>query len=318
MEYLILNEESLPFKVIKDSHDNLPTFFEILSEAFSNNLETIRVSENFDRGWYNIEITEGYRLREWIEIQEIEYKRKLKSLIDKTKFPQIPHEDIESRSEFELSDFYLKKQKSIKTPSLGVSYLVNQLSISFLSDEIWDNPIIEITYLKMKESTDIEENNVLVRNSARIEHWNEHFIKIEDERKNNNRRGSILWENREKEFCNLIFCGATKNQITNLSVSNATFDSLWGNLKKLNNNINKCNNDKELKDITKLDFSPESESVRNNPKLNRYRMFQLPDGKQSLFSLHIKNFPGYFRLYFLPDYNGKKIFIGYFGKHLQD
>jgi hypothetical protein len=87
-------------------------------------------------------------------------------------------------------------------------------------------------------------------------------------------------------------------------------------LKKLNNSIPDCSGNEELAAKTWIDFSDDSKTVQNIPKLKRHRMFMLPDGRTVFFGLHIKNFPAAMRLHFLPDYEAKKVYIGYFGKHL--
>lgn len=112
------------------------------------------------------------------------------------------------------------------------------------------------------------------------------------------------------------FCNSTEKEFKQLNINNATYNKLWNNLKKLNKNVCECRNDDELKEKSKLDFSDESDSVKNNRKLSRYRMIMLPDGSRKFFGLHIKNFPSAMRMHFYPDYINHKIYIGYFGKHL--
>lgn len=75
-----------------------------------------------------------------------------------------------------------------------------------------------------------------------------------------------------------------------------------------------------LNELRKLgiDASDESDSVKNNSKLNALRLFTLPDGSKDYFYYHVKFF-GKFetRLHFLPITNSSKCYIKYIGKHLK-
>jgi hypothetical protein len=61
---------------------------------------------------------------------------------------------------------------------------------------------------------------------------------------------------------------------------------------------------------------PESATVRNNPKLRKQRTFLCPDGVKRFFELHT-SMPDYWRLYYFPLEEEKKLIIGYIGEHLE-
>ena len=241
----------------------------------------------------------------------------MKSLIVNTAVPQIPDDDVLAHHRYDLSEFYLRDDKKKGTPSLGAAFILDAISISFLSDVAWDFPEIALLWVKMDDNGKIENENPSVKNAARLVHWQKHLKDIQAQRKKNCRKGAAFWKNREQEFPNLVFCGDTEKAFKGLSVSDAMFNRLWDNLKLLNEHIVGSDSDEELREKTALDFTDESESVKNNPKLRRFREFTLPDGSsKEFFGLHVKNFPGAFRLHFLPDYPGNRVYIGYFGKHL--
>jgi hypothetical protein len=61
--------------------------------------------------------------------------------------------------------------------------------------------------------------------------------------------------------------------------------------------------------------SPESES---RLKLFKQQLtFRCPDGKERLFSLHVRMTPGAWRLYFCVELGPGKIIIGYIGSKIQ-
>ncbi len=317
IEFMVLNEESLPFRSKDDCESHLPEFFDIVKEAFLERVAPVRVSEQFDAGWYNILLCGDIFLRTWLEKQEKEYRRRLKSLFANTAVPQIPYEDAILRHRYGLSEFYLDGNKKLATPSLGAALIQDAISISFLSGIHWDSPHISIVWMKMDDSMSIEKEKQTVKNAARLVHWRVHLVDIQKQRKENCRKGAEFWNRREQEFPKLVFCGNTEKEFKRMSYSNAMFNRLWDNLKLLNEHILESDSDEELRAKAALDFTDESDSVKNNPKLRRFREFALPGGTQKeFFGLHVKNFPGAFRLHFFPDYQNNKVYIGYFGKHL--
>lgn len=316
MEYFILNEESIPFREKQDSEINLSVFFKILSSAFKNGIAAIRVSANFDSGWYNLPITQGYYLRDWLKEQEKDYSNRIKTLISKTTVPQIPINEIGLSSELELSEFNLAANEKIKVPSLGAAFLSNQTGLSFHSSKYWSSNSVKIFQIRLNEKSDIETHECDVKNIAIIEHWSLFHALLEKQRQENCRKGKTLWEQKEHEFPNLVFCHSTKKQIENLSVGDAVFNRLWNNLKALDSSIEKCDNLNAFIKKTSLNISDESDPVKQNKKLARYREFTIPGVGKNFFGLHIKNFPGAYRLHILPDYIASKVYIGYFGKHL--
>ena len=164
--------------------------------------------------------------------------------------------------------------------------------------------------------SEIVDTTVVVKNITDHSHWQEHFALIEEQRRNNNRKGKDLWINRCTIFPNLIFCGMSEKQITNLSISDALFNKFWHFLRQLNDNIKGCTNDHDFIQKISLTITDESMSVKNNKRLRRYREFSIPDNGKHFFGLHIKNFPGSWRLHFYPDYHKNCVSVGYFGKHL--
>ncbi len=316
-EYLILNEESLPFQSKNLCDKHLPIFFEIIKDAFKERVSPVRVSDKFDWKWYDLPLSDNYFLRDWLRSREKDYSRRIKTLISKTAFPQIPAEYVELRDRFDLSQFHLLSNAAVETPSLGAAFILDVIAVSFLSDTLWDFLVVPLLWRTINAREQITEKECTAKNAARIDHWKEHLREINRQRKENCGKGIEFWKNRKNEFPNLIFCKNTEKTFRTLSISNANFSRLWDNLKLLNDHIGNRNSDMVLKQRTKLNFSDESDRVKNNTKLRRHREFKLPDTQTKIFfGLHIKNFPGAFRLHFLPDYKAQKVYIGYFGKHL--
>ncbi|NJK96837.1 MAG: hypothetical protein HC905_19695 [Bacteroidales bacterium] len=317
MEFLILNEESVPFKTIQDANEKFPGFITIVVDAFANRFKTIRVSEKIGKNWFELQICKDLPLREWLKGKDKELERKIKVFISKTDFPQIPLEMPNIKRRFEGCDFYLLDKPHQLFPSLSIAYLLKQLSISFESEVLWQRKNIEATKCEII-GDELTEEIVKIDNVSLHSTWLEYITEFEAQRKSNLRKGKELWENRSLEFKNLIFCGNSEKDFKGLSISDTIFGQLWNVLKTLDAYCLDSTNDYSLKSIqdkTKLDISDESDSVKQNPKLAIYRKFTV-NSVSLFFGFHVKNFSGAMRLHFLPDRENRKILIGYFGKHL--
>lgn len=319
MEYLILNEESIPYTTRANANAELPIFISIVSDALSKNIKSIRISEKLGGSWYEMPVCNNYTLREWLNDKDDdkEFERKIKTFISKTDIPHIPINDTEQKRRYDNSYFFLLQHPQIEVPSLGATYFTSQLAISFSSSEYWNDNIVSILKNELVEEDFVDEV-VSVANIVSENQWNIQFEQIENQRKESIRKGRELWEHRENEFPNLIFCGDTEKNFNKMSISEIVFNQLWNTLSLLNNYSSDKSNDFSITSIqatTNLDISDESESVKTNPKLSIYRMFKTQIGKK-FFGYHVKNFAGEKRLQFFVEKDSKEIYVGYFGKHL--
>jgi hypothetical protein len=122
-----------------------------------------------------------------------------------------------------------------------------------------------------------------------------------------------FWDNRHILFGNLIFCDRVWSQIQHLSVSDDRFKLINEKLKRLNaftGNWKEGNFDRKN---LGLDNSPDTPTrIASTLAL---RTFDCPNIGNNVFSLHIKWSFGreFFRLYYYPHDNNRKVYIGYIG-----
>ncbi|MEZ4829669.1 MAG: hypothetical protein R3C61_25790 [Bacteroidia bacterium] len=318
MEYLILNEASIPYHDRQEADQKFPACLAIVNSAFDSHFKAILLSGSFGQSWYEIPLAPEYPFRTWFEKQELEYKRKVKSFITKAAVPQIPEEEIVIAERFSLSEFVLFDDRSVSVPSLGAASLLGQLALSFDSHTRWQPAIISLWHRELTSDGD-QEAALDVHHCVSAAQWQVFKDRITEERRDSLRKGSELWDNREAEFPHLVFCGQTKSQLKHMSVSTTVYHQLYGALTALNDYCEKGQDFSlaSLKAETKLTISDESDTVKNNPKLSNLRTFTVGSEKQ-FFGFHIKNFSGAFRLHFYPDPSEKKVHIGYFGKHMKN
>ena len=316
LEYLILNEESLPFEKKEQAKILFPDFISILEDAFKNHFKAIRISEALDGGWFRVLLAPSFYIKDWLEGEEKDYVRKVKSIISKTDVPQIPKSDEALSEKFALSDFYLFENRAVSTPSLGAAFLLEKLALSCSSNAHWCPNQIKLWHNELRQEGEVEQM-VEAENCSNWEAWEEFKKVIDKQRAISLRKSKELWNERENQFPNLTFVGKSEIQLKNLSVSEQVYQQFWDCLTKLNHY---CEGgfDFSLSSIvenTGLKITDESQSVKQNPRLRKLREFKV-GGEKVFFGYHVKNFSGALRLHFFPKKETGKIYIGYFGKHL--
>lgn len=315
MEYFVLNEHSFNFEGDSDYINScLVTLFDVYKEAVSKDFRQIRVTENIDSNWYDIDMGNQYTIRKWIDNQsEKDYKTRLKSLISSTTAPIFRIEDIVKEKRHSFSEF---KYNGLDVPVLGATFLLNQLSLSINSDQIWCSSSFSLNCLELTED-DFCETNANVKNVTTLDHWNENFKLIIDY------RASLAKNKEEREvligrFSEIMFTPKALKQIMN--ADHEFFIEIWTNLQSLDDVIKIINEEntelsyQRLKnDCLELNISDESDSVKQNPNFSKYRSFMFEENRY-FFGHHIKRFKNSKRVHFIISNN--KVVIGYAGKHL--
>ncbi len=179
-------------------------------------------------------------------------------------------------------------------------------SISLPSANFWKNNLVRLKKSFFhNNSEEISECSVEVRNVSLPEHIDNlgsDYIQI------NITNGLNLWNRKEEIFPNLIFCKSsqTKRFIKKTNAGSNLFD-LINKLEQLQKAIEL--NDRSLKQIS---GAPRPETTTSHRRHEEY----CPDGRTIEFSSHISILPHGTRLYFHPDFDNRKCYIGYIGPHL--
>jgi len=125
--------------------------------------------------------------------------------------------------------------------------------------------------------------------------------------------GFQLWNEKENLFPNLIFCENVKNQIQQYTKNEHEFKQILRKLIELEKYFSAWN--KEF-DFKKLPFKTTLESETRTNKLSKAFEFVCPDNIKRTFDWHFRYTPNAGRVYFFPDYQSGKCFIGYIGKKI--
>jgi hypothetical protein len=316
MEYLILNNHSLPFDKKEDINNALIQFFNIYNDAIKINFKTIRITSSLDNKWYSIPLSPTYYLRDWINEQDDDLKLKIKTLIASTQTPILDTKEVKLNSRLDLSYFSYEEQL---VPTLGACALMDELSISFNSDKKWNKLSFDLKHEEITENEEIIKNNIKVKNVTSPYHWKYYFNLIESQMIQNLKDSNQKLDDFSTLFPYIRLTSNAQKQLEKNKFPNPFFKKIWQAITLLNNYSEDSNNKKSPLNytdaiaFTKLNLSDESDSVKGNDKLNRHRNFRY-NGEKLFFGHHIKNFPSGNRMHFRIHEN--EIIIGYIGKHL--
>jgi hypothetical protein len=334
MGYVIFNELSYPFKSKHEIEDGLRYFVKAFAAASEMGLTQLRLHKNIGDNLYQLELAPGYLVSHWLyspsadtltiqgpgggDRANDDIKERFKEIL--TSAPLITeNEPIEKeeneRSSFEIS---LDGKKYKKAEGLGAAYLLDTISISFLSILFWDTHHIDnLKHYFLKEDGSDTVNFVSVKHASTPEHMSKHSEWIENKRIQSLTDAKNLWERRDEFFPHIVLCGQVEQQLkTIIGIRSRYFNQIIDRLKRLDDFAKEWTSggfsDKALK---RYGLNVSGESDQTMRKYGRERRFRLPKGKREYFEKHIKT--GELRFHFFPDIEEHKIFVGYIGPHLR-
>jgi hypothetical protein len=314
----VFNDASLPFKSLETCRQHLPVFFSILRKATKNEVHVIRTNENIGSNWYNIHYADGFSLSQWIEQRpDRDYKRYIRRIMDRTKCPLVSSDENEILDVLNRSEFTLADGNYQPVFSLGVAFLIETPAVSFCSMQRWKENWLAVVHNQFDgETDDVLKKDCYVENISQREHLSFFLKKLKEERQSSQDYLKGLVVSGNDDYKNLIFCHNVLRNFEQLGIHKSLLKKIKDVLGKLNSVIQVTESESYIKENLGLNISGESQTTKNTMKLIKHRNFKLPNGNFETFDLHVKNFPDGQRLYFLPDFKSKKIYIGYFGKHL--
>lgn len=319
---IVLNHHSLPFLSNEDAGVGLLAFFNVVKFCRMAGLRVLLVDETQDKSLMGLELSTGYFLRDWYAIaigndKLKDWCRFLKSL--ETRQPLFDY--IETQAACDNYEVGLHGEDSGKTVLLAAYYLKSFIaSFTALSD--WSKPHIDVWILDL-DTVPMEKSDILLNlcDEASLEIHKAELL---------HRRNALLsdakniWSSRLELFPSLIFLNnqigsALKSWSARQDVLNKARDALnvlelFGSKWKSGDYSGYRHN--HLRDLgLAAEVSGESESVQNDPKKKKERMFWLDDGRQVYCENHVKLPDGY-RMHFYPDSSQRCIYIVYLGSHL--
>jgi hypothetical protein len=319
---IVLNHHSLPFSCKEDADKGLLTFFHALKVCRATGLKILLVDKDQDKSLMGLELADGYFVRNWFasasKVAELaDWCRFLRSI--ETKQPLFETVDIEGFGD--TLEVGLPGENSGKRVLLAAFYIETFLA-SFTAIAAWVNSHIKVWVFDLGATPEQRDETLLnLSDSASLE---THGAELKQRRNALLNTAKEIWFQRAELFPHLTLL---PNQIgTILQGWSARHDVLIKGRNALNvlelfcekwrtGEYSEYRHDylKELGLTAKV--SGESESVNNDQKKKKERMFWLDDGRQVYCEDHIKLPHGY-RMHFYADLANKRIYVAYLGPHL--
>ncbi|XDD53659.1 hypothetical protein AB3N62_14395 [Leptospira sp. WS4.C2] len=306
---IYFNELSLGNSVIlKDKiNEGMIQFIKTFQSSSKYGFTKIRFAKGLDE----ILLSEDYSLKNWIYDGRRDNLRTLllgvsvKPFIDE-KREKIVSEFIDTKVEVELED------KSYKI-SLGIfgAYLSQSIAIGFVFQKYWERVFLAIRIYNGEEVA-LNETIPNIYSPNSIQQFDVE-MKIYLALKKEIESMEDFLDKVSEIFPQLFFCDNAKEQLYRISVGDMRFNNLLKKLIRLNSKVSSwLDGGFDFKNLG-IECSPDSPE-RIKKTLDK-RSFLCPDGRIRVFSLHLKWSIGKdeVRLYFFPDPENRKIYIGYIG-----
>jgi hypothetical protein len=312
---MVLNELSLrtPATNIPTARQRMSDFIRTVRgvKAQCGRQATLRTQYEF----HATTLASDYPLRRWLNDPEvdIEEQRFIKTLATKAPFSNdianLEIQDIENN----ISNCEFRHQGELAI-GLGVAYLLDALSVSFLFEQRWDYSHVNLVVSRLENEELVEENLEIVHASCR-HHVQEHAEWIKNRIRTEVLDGSDLWNRRDELFPSLEFCEDVCKQMQSLGSGNPMLRQVVKRLFELEESCKIWTDGAFELNSLPCKASPESET-----RLQQFRQqltFRCPDGEKRIFSLHVRMTPGAWRLHFSTELGPGKIIIGYVGSKIQ-
>ena len=190
--------------------------------------------------------------------------------------------------------------------------ITDGISVGFPSDPIWDQDQVTVSFNELLPDGSIQEASETIDNLTRSAHalpiCERHLADLRQFA-----NSAELWERREEAFPNLVFGSDIERNLTTLDSS--TLPIVVKRLVSLDESAREWADTGDTMPSWKCHVTPESQRVRDNPKLFNARRFKSHHGTQELFEWHARfGSSGRIHLRFNPD--SYEVEIGYIGPHL--
>jgi len=306
---MVLNELSLetPVGDISTARKLMSELIQTLRKAKSLGVKPIlRTHSNIN----NIELVCNYPIASWRndKIVDLEERRFFRSLTLKAPFCEDALQEIQDK--FYLSEV---RHQGKLADGLRFALISYSLAVSLFSDIQWNTDFLELKVTELDENEQLTEYSEKIVHASRIIHVKQHteWIKNRIENKLFDRQvdGETLWERRQEFFQNLIFCEQVEKQLQNLNIGNPILQQVKKRLLELEKYCQTWQTGAFNPNLLPSKTTPESDS-----RIQQFRQeltIKCPDGKERLFSWHLRMTPSHWRLYFSEELGPGKIIIGY-------
>jgi hypothetical protein len=306
---MILNELSLPFASdIPTARTRFSAFIQVVRSVRKQGFKKAALRTQYD--FLQVLLAPDYPLRRWLNDSEVDHDEKtfLKTIATSSPYSQDIANALIGEVENNTAPLEFRHQGEIAI-GLGIAFILDNISISFPSDERWNTSVItlDVTY------ADGDDEQVSIIHASAGEHVQAHTDWFQQKKFSNIQAGQDLWIQRDALFPNLQFCQSVQESLENIMIGDVMLSSIRKRLEELQDYSLNWTDGGFDQDNLPCKATTESEATLK--KYGKERTFLCPDGETRIFSWHVRLTPHAWRIYFYPG-QPKKMMIGYIGPHL--
>lgn len=295
---------------------------DVITVARRQGVLALKTYQNF----FEIPLANNYAIRDWLQDREVDREQQRRIRSAGLAYPCLPPpftpedhahlpDDIQE-AETRSLEYEFTVEGGRTAGGLGSAYLLESIAVSLNTSGNWDQTEIAVSVSQMTDMGDIEQNEQIVKHISQVSHIPLHQNWIQDRFTTSVSDGEYLLTKCPQWYPDLVFIAQAETQLREMTAGTPQLRQAVKRLFDLENYCQTWVDGGFDKDKLASKASPESNSVRDNPKFRDKRMFLFPDGRSEFCEWHVRLTPDNWRLHFFPDAEQRKITICYIGTKL--
>jgi len=256
-------------------------------------------------------LSTNYPIARWRNDPKVDLELRRYFRVLTTHYPPLKDQPALER-DISLNDFFFMGESAL---GLGIAFLLESLSVSFMSESRWNRTKIEEIEMQfLQDDGSMIADKIGVYHASQPKHIEENSEWIRERLRRGIQSGEDLWSRRGELFPSLAFCEGVRKIIVTL----LSGDPLLRQVAKRLFEIEKCCRGwiTGAFDTTWLPFKVTGEHETTLKKYEKERTFFCPGEGKITFKLHGRITPGAWRIYFEPGAKSGTMYIGYIGPKL--
>ena len=259
----------------------------------------------------SILLSENYPIARWRNDPNVDLESRRYFKVLTAQYPPLKDLPVIENKILSQDFFYMGDRAT----GLGVAFLLEGLSISFLSEPEWDRSKIEgIDMQWLEDDGSLVSELIQVNHASRPQHIDETAEWIKKRLRPGIQSGEDLWNRKEELFPSLTFCENIGKEIGSLSSGNPLLRQVAKRLFEIEDYCREWETGPFDPNAFPFKATGESEATMN--KYEKERTFYCPGNLVITFKWHGRITPGAWRIYFEPEKHPGNIYIGYIGPKL--
>ena len=254
-------------------------------------------------------LASGYNFGNWYNDNEVDrdVRQFLATLVSKGRVLDDLYNDFKDDRLVEV------KYDNQPAYGLGAAFIYDGMAVSLdLAD--WQDKQVQAEHSWMDDETTVLSEIISVFHASTPDHVTGHREWIRERIASSVLGGEDLWDRRNELLPHVDLCEAVRSQLRVLGKREPHWIQTRKRLFELNTYCMNWQEGPFQADQLPCRVTPDSKATLE--QYSKERRVMCPDGQYRIFSWHARITPGRWRLYFEPNVQARKVFVGYVGDKL--